>query len=276
MKKLLLNFFILIFLKASATDTCKLNLMAKFITHDVCENQNIILSNQTTTIYSNITYNWDFGDGTFSTDKLPINKKYKTYGEDYTFLIKLFVNANNGCIDTFNKIITINGEPKIKVEKVFDFNLPQNISAFEVKYSNNRNLKNIQWVLPNNDIKDKDTIHILNTIKVIKNRVLAIATNHQNCIGKDSTLFFAVGNIKSLKQNPNIQFENPTNKNLILKNLSSNTSYAIVSELGIILKNGVLKEGINEINFSNSGIYFLETQDNNGIKYYQKIIVLHF
>lgn len=60
------------------------------------------------------TYDWDFGDGTTSTDKNP-SKIYKVSG-DYT--VNLTVTANSGCQNTISKTITVSPAPK--AEFIFD------------------------------------------------------------------------------------------------------------------------------------------------------------
>jgi PKD repeat protein len=54
------------------------------------------------TLY-NITYRWDFGDGTFSSNRNPV-KKYNNYGN---YIVKLTVTSNNTCSDSTQKNIIV-------------------------------------------------------------------------------------------------------------------------------------------------------------------------
>ncbi len=62
-----------------------------------CAGANVRFTNTSTGV--NLTYNWDFGDGSFSTATNPV-KNYATDG-DYT--VKLTVTDVNGCTNTFTK-----------------------------------------------------------------------------------------------------------------------------------------------------------------------------
>lgn len=64
---------------------------------NTCINDTVIIRNPSTG--SQLTYAWDFGDGTFSTDSLPV-KKYLSNGD---FTIKLVVTDIAGCKDSIIK-----------------------------------------------------------------------------------------------------------------------------------------------------------------------------
>ncbi len=54
-----------------------------------------------------LTYQWNFGDGTFSTEPNPA----KSYGAAGTFQVKLVTTSNNGCLDSLTKTITVHPQP---------------------------------------------------------------------------------------------------------------------------------------------------------------------
>lgn len=53
------------------------------------------------------TYQWDFGDGTFSTLANPTH----TYTSGGTYLVSLIVSSNKGCKDTVVNLVTVNPPP---------------------------------------------------------------------------------------------------------------------------------------------------------------------
>ena len=60
-------------------------------------------SNYTTETGGNATYEWDFGDNTFSTENSP----YKNYPNKGVYTVKLTAKDNNGCIDSAKKQIKV-------------------------------------------------------------------------------------------------------------------------------------------------------------------------
>ncbi len=65
-------------------------------------------TNTSTLSNGNYTSLWNFGDGSFSTLKDIVNKKYNLYGG---YLITLITTTNNACNDTITKSITIHPSP---------------------------------------------------------------------------------------------------------------------------------------------------------------------
>lgn len=53
------------------------------------------------------SYNWDFGDGSFSTQANPSH----TYVTSGTYLVSLIVSSNKGCKDTVVNLVTVNPPP---------------------------------------------------------------------------------------------------------------------------------------------------------------------
>jgi len=75
---------------------------------------NFSFSNKSSVISGSIASSlWFFGDGTTSS----LNNPDYTYSEDKTYNVKLLVNSNNGCKDSFFTNITVQPMPKV------DFNI---------------------------------------------------------------------------------------------------------------------------------------------------------
>lgn len=67
----------------------------------------VAFQNQTITDLPNVKWNWDFGDGTTSTEKDP--KHIFTNSSNYT--VKLTATSESGCVFTLSKNILINNNP---------------------------------------------------------------------------------------------------------------------------------------------------------------------
>jgi gliding motility-associated-like protein len=68
-------------------------------------------TNNSTISAGSLTYQWDFGDGTTSTQVNPAH----TYAAAGIYHVKLVATSNNGCKDSLiNNAITVNGNPVVK------------------------------------------------------------------------------------------------------------------------------------------------------------------
>lgn len=93
-----------------------------------CAGTNVTFSNTSTGV--NLTYNWDFGDGTFSTALNPV----KAYAADGDYTVKLTVTDVNGCTHT----LTRNAFVKVHTVKA-SFTVNDSLSSctpFEVNFTN--------------------------------------------------------------------------------------------------------------------------------------------
>ncbi|HUH74553.1 MAG TPA: PKD domain-containing protein [Chitinophagales bacterium] len=80
-----------------------------FKTNNVCVKTNQTFTNSSVTVKNDVkSYNWSFGDNTFSTLKSPV----KNYTLPGTYTVKLVVETLLGCKDSLEKIITIYPAPK--------------------------------------------------------------------------------------------------------------------------------------------------------------------
>jgi PKD repeat protein len=76
-----------------------------FTAEDVCAGDDVIFVNNTTWAQGDITYRWNFGDGTESTNSDP-TKKYNT-SVTLTPFVTLYAYIQGGCGDSITKNITI-------------------------------------------------------------------------------------------------------------------------------------------------------------------------
>ena len=81
-----------------------------FTASDVCSGDDVVFVNNTTWPQGDISYKWDFGDGTTSTNSDP-SKKYVT-SVTLTPKVTLYAYIAGGCADSVTQEITINEAPR--------------------------------------------------------------------------------------------------------------------------------------------------------------------
>lgn len=81
-----------------------------FQANDVCAGEPVVFVNNTTWAQGEISYKWDFGDGTISTNSDP-NKIYNT-SVTLTPNVTLYAFIKNGCADSLTQKIVINEAPR--------------------------------------------------------------------------------------------------------------------------------------------------------------------
>jgi PKD repeat protein len=81
-----------------------------FQASDVCSGESIVFVNNTTWAQGEVSYKWDFGDGTISTNSDPT----KIYNTNVTLTpnITLYAYIKNGCADSITQKIVINEAPR--------------------------------------------------------------------------------------------------------------------------------------------------------------------
>lgn len=82
---------------------------AGFDVQDVCSGEDAIFVNLSTGDRANINYNWNFGDGVFTTVNAPI-KSYNP-GTTTTYTVSLIASYAGGCSDTARKTLTVSESP---------------------------------------------------------------------------------------------------------------------------------------------------------------------
>lgn len=83
---------------------CQIDVLANFVAPDKTCDKKVVFQNQS--LGSSLVYDWDFGDEDKTSDKASSRDATWTYSEEGTYTIELIV-FNDGCRDTFSKIITI-------------------------------------------------------------------------------------------------------------------------------------------------------------------------
>lgn len=81
-----------------------------FSTQDACSGQEVNLANFTTAPQGNVVYDWDFGDGNTSTQRVP--KPVYNVTTTRTYNVKLKAQVIGGCMDSLVKTVTIFELPK--------------------------------------------------------------------------------------------------------------------------------------------------------------------
>jgi PKD repeat protein len=84
---------------------------ASFTATNVCSGDPVVFENNTTWAQGDITYLWDFGDATSSTNSDPV-KNYGAVNKTTTYNVTLTAQIAGGCSDISGKQITVNESPK--------------------------------------------------------------------------------------------------------------------------------------------------------------------
>ncbi|QHL87535.1 PKD domain-containing protein [Nibribacter ruber] len=89
---------------------------AKFSAPAVCDQQQMMFTDQSTVAQGSITqWAWDFGDGSALTTAASPKHLYAAPG---TYLVKMKVTSDKGCVDSTQLSVTVNHQP------IAEFNLP--------------------------------------------------------------------------------------------------------------------------------------------------------
>ena len=173
-------------------------------------NNSFIFTNQSTPNNSSLKYKWDFGNGDTSTLQSP------TY--HYSILggtsVKLVVTANNECLDSITKFISVNAEA---VANFSIANTAQCLTGNNFSFTNSSINSNTQtW-----DFGDASNSTVLNPTKTYTNAgsfaVKLVAKNNANCndsITKNVTVYpsanlsFGINNASQCLKNNVFNFTN--------------------------------------------------------------------
>ena len=99
--------------------------VAEFTTSGTCNLEDITFANNTSISIGKAGYVWDLGDGNISTSANPIHS-YSTPGAK---TVKLLATSEFGCVDSFEKVITLAESPVAD----FDYNAPCNLDPVTFK-----------------------------------------------------------------------------------------------------------------------------------------------
>ncbi len=83
---------------------------ANFSATDVCAGDQVVFVNNTTWPQGDITYNWDFGDNTYSTSSDP-SKLYNIV-QTTSYNVTLYAYIAGGCADSITQRVTVNEAPR--------------------------------------------------------------------------------------------------------------------------------------------------------------------
>lgn len=86
------------------------NPKAQFTVNDVCQNDDVTFTNQSTTNTDTLSHQWNFGDGMTSTMKEPMHA-YSTSGD---FLVQIIVTDREGCVDSTRNDIEVFELPQVE------------------------------------------------------------------------------------------------------------------------------------------------------------------
>ena len=83
---------------------------AGFSASDVCAGDAVVFVNNTTWPDGQISYSWDFGDGTYSGNSDPV--KYFNVKQTTTYNVTLVASIQGGCADSITQRVIINEAPR--------------------------------------------------------------------------------------------------------------------------------------------------------------------
>jgi PKD repeat protein len=83
---------------------------ANFTASDVCAGDQVVFVNNTTWPQGDISYNWDFGDNTYSTNSDP-SKLYNIV-QTTSYNVTLYAYIAGGCADSITQRVTVNESPR--------------------------------------------------------------------------------------------------------------------------------------------------------------------
>ncbi len=221
---------------------------------------NVILIDTSLVVGGSFTRLWRLGDNTTSTS-IVLNKSYSSKG---TYLVNLITTTNNGCIDSVQKNITINAQPKAGfLQDIFSHCLAGN--AFNLWDTSSISSGTMQrlWSFSNGDTATADTINKIFTTAGVYT-VKLIEVSNQNC--KDSatkTLTVYPQTQIGFSVNNTTQCLNSNNFLLTDTSTISSGTYARIWDLGdgsTGITSSITKKYLSE------GVYFLKltTTSNNG------------
>ncbi len=116
------------------------NSKPKFVINDSSQclkNQSFNYTN-TTADTGKISYQWDLGDQTYSSQK---NITAKTYAKDSSYFIKLISITDNNCKDTATKIIAVKPSPKAD----FSWDLACSRTVTKFQYTGSKPVQSFHW-----------------------------------------------------------------------------------------------------------------------------------
>jgi hypothetical protein len=167
------------------------------------ENHNFIFTNTSTIDSGNLSYSWNFGDGSASVMENPT----KAFASDTsTFAIQLIATSDSSCTDTITKPVTINPHPEAK----FSLAVSKQCANLPFDFTNESDIKKgtitYKWKFGDGDSSNsKSPNHFYNSGQYVPKLV---ATSDKNC--KDSTALPITS--YAIPQTTTITGDNTTNK----------------------------------------------------------------
>lgn len=244
---------------------------ADFTMSNVCQDDEVVFENQSTTTTDTIMYSWTLGDGTTSMDQNPKN----TYTKDGIYNVKLVAVSEDGCADSIEKSIEI--YPLPDAEFTYD---DKGFMQFDFS-PNDANLVSYHWDFGDGDTSiDASPYH---EYAAEGSYDVTLSTVDSNGCSSENTMKISVstGIAKVEREaNPFKVYPNPFKEELnIVYELQNSSNVAIeIYSLNGKLLHGVMSQeqssGKYQYNFDTqltSGAYILRMIIDNNV-YHQRII----
>ncbi len=243
-----------------------------FEAEDQCVGKEVNFTNKTTYPQGNITYFWDFGDNTSTTQMHP-NKTYSTGmgGGAATYNVKLVASIAGGCKDSMIKTISINPLP---TSCDFDFRRDFSISKTAYVFTPLGTTTGINYVWYTGDgnaINSSATGMTYSFANQGKFCVEMVASNASGCeCSKIKCVTVATG-VNSVNGNNDLVtvYPNPNAGvfNIEIEGNTEKSEITIYNGLGVLIKTIENSEKTNLIDLSqySSGVYMIKVNVGNKI-----------
>ncbi len=124
----------------------------QFSLNDTCQGDVVTINNQTTIPSGNLSYQWQFGDGSFESVKNPTHS-YDTFGQ---YDVKLAATSGKGCENTLTKQVNIHSLPYPEINAMNTCKSKEVKFDGEASFMGNNNNLNYDWQFDGNNSSSKE------------------------------------------------------------------------------------------------------------------------
>lgn len=242
---------------------------ADFIVSDICNGENAVFANRSSSDDGVMNYKWFFGDTSNVSYAVNPIKRYDV-STSTTFSVALVVGVPGGCEDTLVKQVTVTGTPTCEFSVAPNNNIGFNTYKFTPA---NNGYDTYEWMFGDGgtsmDAEPNYKYQALGTYDVTLN-----ATDGEcECTSTKKVSITQTG-LDALNENNLKVYPNPADK-LINLELDGNASVQIFNHLGqLVMTSEISEKGQMYIGDLSSGLYTVVIET-GGVKSVVKVSVVH-